>query len=309
MKRFHPTSRAGTLQHKAINTLEERRFMPPGAAGPRVQVAAVLGMDQDARIALERLLAMAERRRVGVAGRFMKDEGVARLLVERGIVEEVAEEDFFRFQRVAIPYCGVAARDRRAWEEAGVPLEDFTAPQVRRAQVALGLLRMEGASGLVIGRHDDAESLAIAGACPGAAILEDTTDTARLRYSPAFGVVCQTTLSPRRIAWLVEQLRFRYRDARVSFLDTVCQSMARREEALERLLPACDRVLIVGEPDEASCDALAETAMRRGKPAAVVKGAEGLAEHGILNGERIALTAGAFVADETIRKVAEALAG
>jgi 4-hydroxy-3-methylbut-2-enyl diphosphate reductase IspH len=85
--------------------------------------------------------------------------------------------------------------------------------------------------------------------------------------------------------------------------------MARREEALERLLPACDRVLIVGEPDEASCDALAETAMRRGKPAAVVKGAEGLAEHGILNGERIALTAGAFVADETIRKVAEALAG
>jgi 4-hydroxy-3-methylbut-2-enyl diphosphate reductase IspH len=49
--------------------------------------------------------------------------------------------------------------------------------------------------------------------------------------------------------------------------------------------------------------------MRRGKPAAVVKGAEGLAEHGILNGERIALTAGAFVADETIRKVAEALAG
>jgi hypothetical protein len=125
-------------------------------------VAAVLGMDQDARIALERLLAMAERRRVGVAGRFMKDEGVARLLVERGIVEEVAEEDFFRFQRVAIPYCGVAARDRRAWEEAGVPLEDFTAPQVRRAQVALGLLRMEGASGLVIGRHDDAESLAIA---------------------------------------------------------------------------------------------------------------------------------------------------
>lgn len=309
MQRFRPSSRPQTLSHKALKTLDEQRFMPPAARGGVVlQIAGTLGMDGDARGALARLLALAQSRKIGVVGRFMPDAWVSACLAAGGIEEQVEEADFFRFRRVVIPYGGISLRQRRDWEQAGYHLEDFSAPQVRRAQVALGLLRMEGAQGLVIGRHEDPESLALAGGSPGTIILEDTTDTARLEYSPAFGVVCQTSLSPRRVAWLVQQLRFRYRDSRVTFLDTAAAAMAAREEALEKLLVTCGRAVIVGRTGEASCDALMETALRRGKPAVVVAGPNELQPAEFAGGPPVALTAGAFAMDETIRAVAETLA-
>lgn len=307
MQRFSPISRPDALPSKAIKTLDEKRFIPPADRKLVLQVAGFLGMDEDARLALARLLALADSRKVAVAGRFMPDDGVSAMLEERGIVENVDEQDFLRFRRIVIPYSGVSARRRKEWVEAEHALEDLSSPHVRRGQIALGLLRMEGAQGLVIGRHDDPESEALADGA-GTRILEDTTDTSRLAFSPAFGVVCQTTLSPRKVAWLVQQLRFRYHDARVTFLDTISPAMAAREDTLEKLLLACDRVVIVGTPGEASCDALMETALRRGKPAVVVAGPGDL-KPGEFDGTRIALSAGAFALDETIRAVAGALVG
>lgn len=272
-----------------------------------VRLAPVFGMDVDTRSALWQLEAMAKTERLGVAGRFMQDPAVSDRLVAAGVMEEVREEEFFRFNKIVIPYSGISPVLRRKWEKAGVPLMDLTSPQVKRAQVALGLLRMDGSQPLVIGRHSDAESQGLAAGHPGSRILEDTTDTARLVFSPSFGVVCQTTLSPRRVSWLVQQLRHRYNDAKVTFLETLSPAMAARERALEKLMTQCDRVVIVGQAGEASCEALAETASRRGLGAEVVASPKEAEWLDISPGQRIALTAGAFVLDETIRKVADIL--
>jgi 4-hydroxy-3-methylbut-2-enyl diphosphate reductase IspH len=291
-----------------MRELSDTRFMPP-SGGPDLRIAASLGMGADTRAAWERIEALAKSRKTCVAGRFMPDGGVSARLASLGIVENVDEADFFKFRTVVIPFSGIASRQRRDWEEAGYPLEDLTSPQVRRVQVALGLLKMEGAQALLIGRHDDPESLAIAGGNSGTRILQDTTDIARLVFAPTFGVVCQTTLSPRRVSWLVQQLRLRWRDAQVTFLDTGSPAMTAREEALERLLVDCDRVVIVGETGESSCEALLETAMRRGKPAIVVATPDELAAANFRANEKIALTAGAFATDESIRAMAETLVG
>ncbi len=308
MKRFRSTSRPHTLQNKVTTTLAEQRSVLPATCGIELRIAKTLGMDADARAALERLEVFSKSRKVGVFGRFMPSSGVSEKLAALGIPENVEAEDFFRFRTIVIPYCGVPARLRREWEEAGQSLEDLTSPQVRRAQVALGLLKMEGAQTLVIGRHEDAETLAISGGNSATRIVEDTTDSSRLLFAPAFGAVCQTTLSPRRVSWLVQQLRLRWRDARVTFLDTVSPAMLAREEALERLLVVCDRAIIVGEPGESSCEALAETAARRSKPATIIAKPEDLAIIHFAPNEKIALTAGAFTTDEAIRRVAERLA-
>ena len=309
MQRFYPTPRPNTLHDKVMKDLSQKRFMPPSGTGSEVRIAAVFGMDDEARAALERLIFLSKSQKVGVAGRFMPDANVSAQLAVLGIAEEVEDADFFKFKAVVIPYGGISPRQRREYEEEGYLLEDLTSPQVRRAQVALGLLRMEGAQPLVIGRHEDPESLAISGGNSGARILQDTTDTARLLFSPAFGVVCQTTLSPRRVAWLVQQLRHRWRDSRVTFLNTISPAMMAREQALERLLVDCERVVIVGESGESSCEALVETALRRGKTAVVVANPDELNPADFPAGEKVALTAGAFADAEAIRAVAEVLIG
>ncbi|WAC20168.1 hypothetical protein OVA24_02090 [Luteolibacter sp. SL250] len=276
---------------------------------PLVRLAPVFGMDVEARSALWQLEELAKTERLGVAGRFMPDPGISRRLENAGITEDVEEADFFHFRKIVVPFCGMSPLRRREWEKAGVRLVDLTSPQVKRAQVALGLLRMDGAQPLVIGRHADPESKGLAAGHPGTRILEDTTDTARLVFSPSFGVVCQTTLSPRKVSWLVQQLRHRYNDAKVTFLDTLSPAMAARERALEKLMAQSDRVVIVGQHGEASCEALAETVSRKGRTAEVVASAAEAALLRVDGGERVALTAGAFALDETIRAVADTLAG
>jgi 4-hydroxy-3-methylbut-2-enyl diphosphate reductase len=289
-----------------ISTLEQSA--QAGAKNRRIWLAAPCGMDPEARGALEKLEALARGGgRVGVAGEFMPDSGVAERLAALGVAERVEEADFFRFRHLVIPYAGVAPGERKRWVEADVPLTDLSSPHVRRAQVALGMLRMEGAQPLVIGRHDDPETRTLAGTCAGARVIEDTTDTARLPFAPAFGAVCQTTLSPRRARWLLEQLRMRYRDARVTALTTAAPAMAAREQALETLLEQVDGVVIVGRPGEASVEALAETALRKGKPAQIAATAETLEPTGLRGIRRIGLSAGAFATEAGIRAIYQAL--
>jgi 4-hydroxy-3-methylbut-2-enyl diphosphate reductase IspH len=266
-------------------------------------------MDADTRAALTALEALSRGGRVAVAGVFMPDPAVRALVARMGVAEEVAEPDFFRYRQVVIPYAGIAPRDRKGWEEAGHAVTDLTSPHVRRAQVALGLLRMEGAQALVIGRHDDPETRALAGTSPGTWIIQDTTDTARLRFAPAYGVVCQTTLSPRRTVWLLQQLRMRYCDSRVTFLNTATPAMAAREQALEKLLDWGDAVVVVGQPGEASVEALAEAALRKGKPAIAVATPATFDPAALGGARRIALTAGAFARDETIRAIHAVMRG
>lgn len=284
----------------------------PPAARPKapyqLRIAATCGMDPETRTALAKLEDLARAGgRVAVAGAFMPDAGVSARLAQLGVREHVAEPDFFRFRHVAIPFTGISPQNRREWTEAGHPLTDLSSPHFRRAQVALGLLRMEGAQPLVIGRHDDPESMALASVSPGTRILQDTTDTARLLFSPAFGAVCQTTLSPRKVAWLVAQLRMRYRDATVTFLNTTAPGMAAREQALEAILPLSDAAVIVGDPGEASVEALVETAMRKGKPAIIAADAASLDRSALAGARRLALSAGAFATDAAVRAVYQSL--
>jgi len=261
--------------------------------------APVLGMDAEARQSLELLEREARVGPVAVPGIFMPDAGVRAKLRRLGVIEEADESDFSRAKSVVLPFGGVSMRDKRRWQESGWKIVDARSQQVRRAQVALGLLRMEGAQTLIIGRHDDPETQALASDYPGTIVLEDTTDIARMRYAPNFGAVCQTTLSPRRVSWLSQQLRLRYRDAKMSFLDTVSPAMSQRERSLESLCGWCDGVVVLGDRGEASVEALLETAKRFGKPAALL---EDLAELG--GCRKLAVTAGGFVLRETIEVLA-----
>lgn len=287
----------------------DQRYMPPETVKVDLRVAPSLGMDDDARAALATLIGLARLHKLCVAGRFMPDAGVSANLQSVGVIESEHAGDFFRFDRVVLPYSGTAVSQRRLWQSAGHVLVDLTSPRVKRTQAAMGLLKMEGAQTLVIGGHEDFETRALLGHQPSAQVIEDTTDTARLAFSPFFGVVCQTNQSPRRVAWLVQQLRHRYKDARVSFLDTNSPAMLAREKSLEKQLVNCDLVVIVGEPGESSCKALAETALRRGKQSIIVVSPKEL-KSSMTEGHRtIAFTAGAFALDETVRAVAAKLVG
>lgn len=69
--------------------------MLPIGFRPELRIATALGMDADARVALDRIVHLAKSRKIGVAGRFMPDAGVSAHLASLGIVENVDEADFW----------------------------------------------------------------------------------------------------------------------------------------------------------------------------------------------------------------------
>jgi 4-hydroxy-3-methylbut-2-enyl diphosphate reductase IspH len=292
-----------------MKTMMKRKSEAPAGGRRELRVARSCGMDAEVRSALGKLEELAGAGgRVAVAGEFMPDGGVSARLAQLGVDEGVGEGDFFGYRQIVIPFAGVGPKQRKRWEEGGCAVTDLSSQLVRRAQVALGLLRMEGAQPLVIGRHDDPETRALAATVAGTRVIEDTTDTARLAFAPAFGVVCQTTLSPRRTAWLFDQLRMRYRDARVTFLSTTAPAMRAREEALEAALAGPEAtVVVVGRPGEASVEALAETAWRKGCAAMIAPDAESLDHRSLAGVRRLVLTAGAFATDAAVCAVYRAL--
>lgn len=309
MQRFTPTVGRFTLQNKAIEEISQARFTPPSTRRCDIRIASSLGMDADGRAALQRITALARSGSVGVIGRFMPSADISAHLAALGISENIEEADFFRYHSLVIPYNGLALNKTTICKSAGQRLEDLTSPAIKRAIATLNMLRRGNARLLVIGRHNDSETRVLASQIDGTMIIEETTDTARLRFSPSFGAVCQTSLSPRRVHWISQQLRMRWHDARVNFLDTVSPAMNARERALEALLANCCRAVIVGETGESTTDALAETALRLNKPCHIVSSADQLKDTDLdlRPNERIAFTAGAYTTDDTLRDIARSL--
>ena len=101
----------------------------------------------------------------------------------------------------------------------------------------------------------------------------------------------------------------RYRDARVTFLDTTSPAMAAREQALEELLDWCDCVVVVGRQGEASCEALVEAALRKGKPAHTPETPADIDVAALAGTRRLALSAGAFAHDASVRSIVSLLRG
>lgn len=306
MRRFQPDRRNLSLHNKVRETLAEQRFLQ-GGNRLFTKAAPVFGMDAEAREAWEKITELAASGRTAVAGAFMPDAGLSARLAAVGVVENISPDEARNFRNVVIPFTGMTVGARKNWKDAGVSLTDFTAPQIRRAQTALSLSKLDGSRGVVIGMHGDAEAITLASFARDAVVIEDTTDTARLPFSPSFGVVCQTTLSPRKADWLHQQFRMRWRDAKVQYTNTTTPAMRSREEAMEQNLDDCDIVLIVGDKLEASVRALGETALRKNKPYYVIEEPEEVEMLPFPAARKALLTAGAFTHDDAIQRVAARL--
>lgn len=265
----------------------------------RCQFRAVpaTGACGELRAALARLEARLGRGAVTVLGPLAPDAALCEAFRRRGVLEGQPEEFRARTRSVVVPPTGLPRPLLRRWKESSHELLDLTLPAVRRAQTALHLLALEHARTVVIGHRDDAECAAIAGEVAGTAVVEDADQAALLPFAPKFGVVCQTLLSRRRAAAVVEALRQRHPDSRVVFLDTTSPALAERERSVEALSRWAEGILIAGEAGEASVRALIEASRRLGLPARPVADAAALDLRDFAGAARIGIAAGEYGAE------------
>jgi 4-hydroxy-3-methylbut-2-enyl diphosphate reductase len=121
--------------------------------------------------------------------------------------------------------------------------------------------------------------------------------------------VTQTTLSVEDTAVMVETLKRRFPEIVGPHKEDICYATTNRQDAVKRVAPVVDAMIVVGAPNSSNSQRLKEVAERSGCPRATLVQRAADLDWRMLEGvKRIGITAGASAPEVLVEEVLSALA-
>jgi 4-hydroxy-3-methylbut-2-enyl diphosphate reductase len=165
---------------------------------------------------------------------------------------------------------------------------------------------------LLIGHAGHPEVIGTMGQVPENAItLIETLADAQSVTPPAgkLAYATQTTLSVSDTADIVAALKQRFPDIVEPHKDDICYATTNRQEAVQQLAAAVERVLVIGAPNSSNSQRLVEVARQAGCPRAdLIGSADDIDWTHMQNISHVGLTAGASAPEEITLEVIDAFA-
>src|SRR5579863_7920342 len=275
----------------------------------QVLVADALGFCFGVRDALAAAVQTKRPHAVTIYGELVHNESVQARLSGLGF-QSAGENDRDQVPEtplVMITAHGVSDRERAKLGMAGKQLIDTTCPLVVKVHRAARQLALEGRHVLIIGRPGHVE---VRGILEDLASGEVVESAAAMKQYPhvRLGIVCQSTTPPRLAAEVNAAIRAANPQADIRFVDTICQPTRDRQDAVVRLLPLVDALVVVGGKNSNNTRELAALCRDRGVPAYHVQSAADRDANWFRGCRVVGLTAGTSTLDETIVAVRQALA-
>jgi 4-hydroxy-3-methylbut-2-enyl diphosphate reductase len=191
---------------------------------------------------------------------------------------------------------------------------DATCPLVTKVHREAEIHHKRGRGIVLIGHAGHPEVIGTMGQLPKGAIMlvETLADVERLapRDPSSLAYVTQTTLSVDDTADIVAALRRRFPEIAGPHKDDICYATTNRQEAVKRVAPLVDALIVVGSPNSSNSQRLREVAERAGCPMArLVLRASDIDWSEFADVKRLGITAGAsapeILVDEIIRAFAQ----
>ena len=190
---------------------------------------------------------------------------------------------------------------------------DATCPLVSKVHIEANRHHNEGREIILIGHAGHVEVIGTMGQLPkGAISLVQTVadaeaftprDPAKLAY------VTQTTLSVDDTSAIVEVLRRRFPSIALPHKEDICYATTNRQEAVKKVAPVVDAMVVVGAPESSNSVRLVEVARRAGCARAVLVERAELIDWAEFTGiSRLGITAGASAPEALVDEVIEAFA-
>jgi 4-hydroxy-3-methylbut-2-enyl diphosphate reductase len=274
----------------------------------QVLLADALGFCFGVRDALAAAEETLRPETVTIHGELVHNERVQSRLYSLGFHGSTEENrgDVPPTPRVMITAHGVSNRERARLEGSGKQLIDTTCPLVQKVHRAAQILAAEGRHVVVIGRPGHVEVLGILEDLASGDVVENAESVTPYPFE-RLGIVCQSTTPPRLAAAVNAAIRAANPHADIRFIDTICQPTRDRQDAVVRLLPLVDAVVVVGGKNSNNTRELAALCRDRGVPACHVQSAADLEPTWFRGCRVVGLTAGTSTLDETIEEVRQAL--
>jgi 4-hydroxy-3-methylbut-2-enyl diphosphate reductase len=189
---------------------------------------------------------------------------------------------------------------------------DATCPLVSKVHVEIHRHDAAGRGIVLIGHAGHPEVLGALGQLPEGRIclVETVEDVASIqpRDPERLAFVTQTTLSVDDTAEIIAALRLRFPKAAAPRKEDICYATTNRQEAVKKIAPMCELMLVVGSETSSNSQRLVEVARQAGaQDARLIDDAGQLDWAWFENVDAVGLTAGASAPDLLVRQVIEAL--
>ncbi len=190
---------------------------------------------------------------------------------------------------------------------------DTTCPLVSKVHVEAERHHQAGREVVLIGHAGHPEVVGTIGQLPpGAVTLVETVEDARAftpRDPERLALVTQTTLSVDDTAEIQAVLKARFPNMAAPHKEDICYATTNRQEAVKRVAPRVDAMIVVGAENSSNSQRLREVAERAGCPVARLVSRAGDIDWSELKGvRRLGLTAGASAPEVLVEEIIDAFA-
>jgi 4-hydroxy-3-methylbut-2-enyl diphosphate reductase len=190
---------------------------------------------------------------------------------------------------------------------------DATCPLVTKVHREAEIHHKRGREIVLIGHAGHPEVIGTMGQLPDGAVklIETLTDAQTFlpRDATNLAYVTQTTLSVHDTAEIVDLLKKRFPAIVGPHKEDICYATTNRQEAVKRVAPIVDAMIVVGAPNSSNSQRLKEVAVRAGCPrAALVQRATDIDWNEFGNITSLGITAGASAPEVLVEEIIDAFA-
>jgi 4-hydroxy-3-methylbut-2-en-1-yl diphosphate reductase len=190
---------------------------------------------------------------------------------------------------------------------------DATCPLVTKVHREAELHHRRGRDIILVGHAGHPEVVGTIGQLPAGSVrlVETIADAERFEpHDPGnLAYVTQTTLSIDDTAEIVAVLKRRFPEIVGPHKEDICYATTNRQDAVKRVAPIVDAMIVVGSPNSSNSQRLKEVAMRNGCPYAVLmQRAADIDWSKFEHVTRIGITAGASAPEVLVQEVVDAFA-
>ena len=268
----------------------------------KILKAEHLGMCFGVRDAIALALEQSAAEPLTILGELVHNQTVLAQLQAQGIavVHQVESVDT---PSVMITAHGASEKTLNRARAQGLNVMQATCPLVQVAHRAVARLVHEGYHPVIIGKRDHVEVRGLTEDLIDFDVVLSEADVLELREHPRFGIAAQTTQPIERVRELVLQIRARFPNSEVRFIDTVCQPTKQRQDAAIELAQQCDAVVVIGGANSNNTQELVRTCRRFCPQVYHIQTADDLCPEWFEGSERVGLTAGTSTPDPIINEV------
>lgn len=272
------------------------------ATGVRILRATHLGMCFGVRDAIGMAFDEARSKPLTILGDLVHNETVLEELRRSGIQIE-QQVSTVSTSTVMITAHGASEKAIERARSHGLNVVEATCPLVRQAHDAIQQLARDGFYPVIVGKRDHVEVRGLTEDLEYCDIVLSEADVNKLEFHPRFGVIAQTTQPTGKVRFLVELIRYRFPNAEVRFVDTVCRPTKQRQAAAIELAQKSEVVIVVGGAHSNNTRELVSTCSRFCRRVHHIQDASGLKMEWFSGAKVIGLTAGTSTPDSTIDDV------